>query len=148
MLPMHQFQKPLIKFTLKGFHGGITSAIAWTDKIAYKRARAIAQFSKNKIRSESWDQYVSRINRNTPMSQIWDRIRKMKGMYKQHHTPTLNIQGRLITDSGEVANNLAHHYETVSGHNNYNGDFLHIKPQLERQVLNLTQMKSCHIIVL
>jgi hypothetical protein len=49
------------------------------DKIAYQRSRAIAQFVKNTARKKSWQRYISSLNANTPMSKIWQRVRKMAG---------------------------------------------------------------------
>lgn len=41
------------------------------DKISYNRARARAQYVKDQARKTSWQEYVSTLNKDTPMSQIW-----------------------------------------------------------------------------
>ena len=57
------------------------------DKITYNRSNGNAKLIKNKAHKISRQSYISTINRNTPMSQIWDKIMKINGKYKNNHTP-------------------------------------------------------------
>ena len=47
------------------------------DKIAYSRARAKARLVKRTAKKASWQDYVSRINDNTPAKKVWKRINKI-----------------------------------------------------------------------
>lgn len=112
------------------------------DKIAYSRARAIAQNSKDRLRKQSWQKYVSKINKDTPMSQVWDRFRKMKGIYRDHSEPCLMHQGQLIMDPDGVADLLAKHYANISSSDNYSAKFRQTKNLKESKALNFTTRKA------
>lgn len=112
------------------------------DKITYNRMRAIAQFTKNNARSNSWKQYISSLNSTTPMTKIWARIRKMSGKYKQYQSPCIMHNNTLVTEEGEVANILAQHYESVSSHNSYSAEFLQIKRNQEADQLDFSSREE------
>ena len=62
--------------------------------------------SKRKMR-DSWKNYVSSVNFNTPSKKVWDMIRKITG--KNVASPMLHLKddnGTLITDSVEIVNTL------------------------------------------
>jgi hypothetical protein len=54
------------------------------DKITYSRETAKARHTYFLSRRESWENFVSTINVNTPMTKVWSRIRKMMGKYNSH----------------------------------------------------------------
>ena len=108
------------------------------DLITLKRQTAIARRTKLLARRESWRQYISSINRSTPMSKVWSRIRKMSGKYCSHPPPTLNIGGNSSSDPIEVAEHLANHYATVSASRSYNQVFYDIKQRAEQHPLDFS----------
>ena len=67
------------------------------DKITYNRANANAKLIKN-ARKASWQRFISTIYRNTPMCQIWDKIMKINGKYKNNHTPCIQNGNNQITE--------------------------------------------------
>ncbi|XP_018020252.1 uncharacterized protein LOC108676647 [Hyalella azteca] len=105
------------------------------DKIAYKRARAIAQYTKDTARKESWKRYVSSLNSETPMSKIWQRIRKIAGRPGLTR-PCLRINGAPTTDPQVVATELARYFADISSGQHYPRPFLYLKHQQEQQHLD------------
>ena len=109
---------------------------AVVDKISYNRARARAKYIKKKARKESWQNYVSTINIKTPMSKIWSRMRKMRGIYKSIQNPILKDQNEMKSDPTQVAEILANHYENVSSSQRYCDKFRRIQIQQENNEHN------------
>ncbi|XP_063615604.1 proteoglycan 4-like, partial [Penaeus indicus] len=58
-------------------------------------------------RRTSWRQYVSSINSGTPLAWVWDKVCKIVGKSISMSTPALQLNGIIITDQKEVANELA-----------------------------------------
>ena len=81
------------------------------DLIQFKRFKAIARKVYNNAQRESWKTYVSSINSETPIKQIWNRVNKLRGKYKGAHTPSLNLNGLILNNPTKVANCLG---ETLS----------------------------------
>ena len=105
------------------------------DKIAYKRARAKAQYTKNMARKESWKRFVCSINKDTPLSKIWSRIRKIRGR-QELRAPCLTVGGVTRAEPIEVANIFADHFAGVSAGTHWSRRFLAIKRQQEQINLN------------
>ncbi|KAG5877759.1 hypothetical protein JTB14_033586 [Gonioctena quinquepunctata] len=47
--------------------------------IDLKRERAIAKQVTNKAKRDYWHKYVQSINRNTPLTKVWRKIKKITG---------------------------------------------------------------------
>lgn len=105
-------------------------------KIHFSRMRAAAKCLFRRKEKESWAKYINRINKDTPMSIIWNRINKMSGKYQSHRQPCLESQGSIITEPREIAELLADHYEQVSSSNNYRPEFLRTKFRRELENIN------------
>jgi len=109
------------------------------DKIQYKKAKAKARYILKQTRKNSWKNYVSSLNRKTPMHKIWERVKKMKGKHKNYKTPYISTNDGIVTDSVSVANLLAEHYAMVSSRENYEPQFQRIKIQSERLRLDFNE---------
>ena len=99
------------------------------------QARTKKLFKQNK--RDSWKNYVSSINVNTPSKKAWDMIRKITGKNEaspMHHFKDDN--GTLITDRVEIANTFGEAIEKSSSSNNYSKEFQSIKAQREKQKIN------------
>ena len=74
------------------------------------RSRLIQAITKKSFKRkmrDSWKNYVSSVNFNTPSKKVWDMIRKITG--KNVASPMLHLKddnGTLITDSVEIVNTL------------------------------------------
>jgi len=106
------------------------------DRISLRRATAKAINIKNKAKKDSWNEYISTINSDTPMSKIWARVNKMSGKYPAHHPPCLEIGGVTVSDAADVADALGEHYATISSNDSYSPRFQQIKTQQEARHLN------------
>lgn len=107
------------------------------DKVAYKRARARAQLTKNTARKESWRKYISSINKDTPFTKIWQRIRKMRGK-QQHCVPCLTVGGVTSAAPVTVADLLAEHFAEVSSGSHWSPHFQAVKNNQEQIPLDFT----------
>ena len=99
------------------------------------QARTKKLFKQNK--RDSWNNYVSSGNVNTPSKKVWDMIRKIAGKNvarSMHHLKDEN--GTLITDRVGIANTLGAAIEKSSSSNNYSKEFQSIKAQKEKQKIN------------
>ena len=104
------------------------------DRIEYCRKRAIAKHVQNTAKQESWKNFVSTVNVNTPMTKIWKRIRKIRGSYASYTPPSLVQNHNHITDSDEVAELLARHYERIGSNESYTPAFQRRRQSMEREL--------------
>ena len=104
------------------------------------RARVIQARTKNLFKQkkrDSWKNYVSSVNVNTPSKKVWDMIRKITG--KNVASPIHHLKydnGTLITDRVEIANTRGAAIEKSSSSNNYSKEFQSIKAQKEKQQIS------------
>ena len=99
------------------------------------QARTKKLFKRKK--SDSWKNYVSSVNDNTPSKKVWDMICKMTG--KNVASPMHHLKdetGTLITDRVERANTFGAAIEKSSSSNNYTKEFQSIKARKEKQKIN------------
>ena len=103
------------------------------------RARLIQARTKKLFKQkkrDSWKNYVSSVNVNTPSKKVWDMIRKIteKNVASpMHHLKDEN--GTLITDRMQRANTLGGAIEKSSS-KNYSKEFQCTKAQKEKQKIN------------
>ena len=110
------------------------------------RARLIQartkKFFKQKKR-DSWKNYVSSVNVNTPFKKVWDMVRKVIG--KNVASPMHLFKydnGTLITDRVVIANTLDAAIENSSSSGNYSKEFQSIKAQKEKHKINFTTNRN------
>ena len=100
------------------------------DKIQFNRARAKFRFLIKTSRTNSWREYCSTINENTPLPTVWKRIHKIKGKYSTMKQPILQINNNLVADPRDVANIFGDSLSTISKGCQTNS-FLSIKRRIE-----------------
>ena len=106
-----------------------------SDKIEWKKNRAIATKTFREAKQESWRDYVSTLNVGTMSGEVWKTINKIRGR---------NTREKLILRSGsvyytereEIAEKLAETFAKVSSEENYNPTFLRYKIAAEQTSLN------------
>jgi len=108
------------------------------DKISYNRWRARARYTKQQAKKQSWQAYVSTLNADTPMTKIWQRIRKMTGKYSQHPAPCLTDGQDVTSDPVRVALLLSQHFQSVSASDGYSPAFATVKGRAESMRLDFT----------
>ena len=99
----------------------------------YKRTRANARRVLKEARRMSWRHYVSSINSGTPLSLVWDKVRKIAGRSTRVSSPALQIGGTFITDKTDVANVFAHSMAEISSGVSYTARFNTLRAERERQ---------------
>ena len=82
--------------------------------IAFRRARANARRVLKDARRTSWRAYVSSINSKTPLTQVWNRVRKISGKYAVPSPPVLLNEGMKVADSHAVAELFVDHFARIS----------------------------------
>ena len=95
--------------------------------IAYKKARAQARKVVKAARKAHLRDYMSTVNRTTPLTQVWNTIHILNNRRPYNPIHTLTTDNGVIHDPPQLANALAHHFHTVSSTNNYPPAFLPIK---------------------
>ena len=82
--------------------------------IAYKKCRAQFRRTMKAARRQSWVSFVSTINKRTPTTTIWKKIRKIAGKYIPSPPPVLKINNQHISNPLDVSNIFAEHFANVS----------------------------------
>ena len=103
---------------------------SYTNKIIYQRALAKKKKYFKQAKRQSWQDYISRINTNTPVSSVWNKIRKLSGKFVPKPLPSLIVNNNLISNSQEVAEVLAKHFSKISNHSNYDQEFQQVAAQV------------------
>ena len=85
-----------------------------SNKIKYKRLRAMFQRMQKDSQNFSWKKYVSTLNSNTEDAKVWKKVDKIKGKYQPKPPPTLKINGTALIKPKEVTTALAEHYASAS----------------------------------
>ena len=82
--------------------------------IEFRKARARYRRLLKDSRRESWSSFVTTINCKTPLSLVWNRIRKITGKFTPSPPPILKVGGDTIAEPSVVANMLAEAFANVS----------------------------------
>ena len=106
--------------------------------IAYKKARAHARRTIIKAKQNSWRDYISRINRFTPTTDIWKKIQKISGRYSLPSPPVILQNSSNVYLPRETAECLASHYSSSFKILNRSDKFLETKAYLDNQVFNFS----------
>ena len=74
--------------------------------IAYRKAKAFARRVINEAKADSWRDYVNSLNRFTPTTQVWARIKRIAGRCNSVPLPVLEVRDRNIMHPTEVADEI------------------------------------------
>ena len=75
--------------------------------IAFRKARAFARRTIKEAKAVSWRNYVSSLNRFTPTTQVWTRIKRISGRLSSTPLPALRVNNRDIIHPFNVAEEIA-----------------------------------------
>ena len=95
--------------------------------IIYKRNLAKQKQVFKDARRESFIRYISELKYNSPLTIVWDRVRKLMGKFSPSPLPILKINMVVISDTGEVAEAFARHFSNISSASHYSREFLNIR---------------------
>lgn len=99
----------------------------------FKRLRSEVRHVFRTSKKESWKNYTMSINASTPPAELWDKVRRINGVYGQHKIHYLETDQRRVTGDSEIAETLSNHFEKVAGDRNYSAEFKIFKDQTESQ---------------
>ena len=80
--------------------------------VAFKRCSAKVKWEVKKAKQESWRDYCSRITSDTPISQLWNHVKRLRTPFVRKSQPFI-VPNAVITDSYSKAQALSLHYEQL-----------------------------------
>ena len=109
--------------------------------ISFKKARARFRHQIKTARRESWRIFISSITWKTPISQVWNKLRKIAGKYVPKPPPVLELNGSEVANPKEVGNAFASHFANVS-RKNEEAPYFAYRVQEEQIQLNFKATKT------
>ncbi|KAL4083864.1 hypothetical protein QTP88_029180 [Uroleucon formosanum] len=101
------------------------------DHINLKKARAQARFITKKSKTESWQKYTSSINANTSPTEMWNKIKSIKGINHQLLPPNLLFNDDTLSLPSDIAEAFAQQFKKNSDCSNYDPEFIKFKNTVE-----------------
>ena len=106
--------------------------------IAFRKARAFARRTVQEAKRASWREYVGRLNRFTPLSQVWSQIKRISGSFSSVPLPVLTVEGREILPPVDVANAIGHALAKRCSTSGADPTFLRLKARSEARPLDFS----------
>ena len=100
--------------------------------------RAQARRTIRTAKKSSWQSFVSRINKNTPLRKVWNMIHKIQGKNVKQPIKHLNSNGQTISKLPDIANTIARAISFNSSTKNYSPVFQQYKTQAEHYPISFT----------
>lgn len=113
--------------------------------INFKRLRANAKRIVKESKRAAWQRYVASTSADTCLSDVWNRVRRIKGLSNHFQIPGLLENDNYVTSGHEKATLFARHFETNSSTYNYPPKFLHHKEEQEKHNLELNDISDTPI---
>lgn len=105
--------------------------------IAFKQSKAKTRRYILEAKQESWKNFVSSLNKDTPLKQIWQTIGKIRGIKTKQYIPLIKTGHDTVTDPQAIANILAENFQHVSSNDHYHPEFLSHKMDTEKTKINI-----------
>ena len=100
--------------------------------LAFQRASAKCRWIIKNAKKNSWNKFVSTINRFTPVKTIWNKIRKIDNKTYNPSKIILKKDNQFIIDPQDITTVLGEHFGNVSSDDNYSDEFRAFKNAQER----------------
>ena len=97
------------------------------NQIIYRRALAKQKKTFKQARRESFIRYISELKYDSPLSLVWNRIRKLQGKFSPSPSPILKVDGVYISNAEEVAEVFGRHFSGISSALHYSPAFQSIR---------------------
>lgn len=97
------------------------------DHINLKKARVQARFITKKSKTESWKKYTSSINPNTSPTEMWNKIKSIKGINHQPLPNNLHFNDDTLSLPSDIAEAFAQQFKKNSDCSNYDPEFIKFK---------------------
>ncbi|KAG5863050.1 hypothetical protein JTB14_000188 [Gonioctena quinquepunctata] len=104
--------------------------------VELKKLRARAHRLIKESERTSWEKYVSSLAADTPVSEVWRRIRSFSGKNFYNSPQALVVNDTMITTDQEMSEAFADHYESKSSSLNYDPDFRMINAIEEMRIVD------------
>ncbi|KAL5244817.1 hypothetical protein ACI65C_012227 [Semiaphis heraclei] len=101
------------------------------DHIQLKKARAQSRYITKKSKTETWQKYTSSINTNTPSTEVWNKIKAIKGI-SYHRLPlVLQHNNNSLSTPSDITKAFAEVFQKNSSDSNYDPEFATFKDNFE-----------------
>lgn len=97
----------------------------------FKLLRARARYIIKQSKKRSWEEYTSTMTSSTSLSEVWHKVRRIKGVNTSATVTSLSVNNNTITSDSEIAEALADHYCSASSTSNYDPIFIQNKEEAE-----------------
>ena len=108
------------------------------NAIAFRKARAKAKRVVLEAKRLSWRKYVEKLNRCSPISQVWSQIKQISGRFSAPLSPVLRSQGQDILDPCDVANEIGRAFAERCSTGNSDQLFLQHKRRSEAEEIDFS----------
>ncbi|KAG5869596.1 hypothetical protein JTB14_014725 [Gonioctena quinquepunctata] len=92
----------------------------------------------------SWEEYISSINPEVGLGEIWRKIRVIASKNTMDSPVSLNYDNRVILDPVEICEAFANHFAQNSCSDIYEEDFMNVKTFEKRNILNFNTPHILH----
>lgn len=106
------------------------------DHIQLKKARAYSRYITKKSKTESWQKYTNSININTSSTEIWNKIRAIKGIPYNRLPPVLQHNNTFLSTPLDITEAFAEVFQKNSSDLNYDPVFTTFKNNYEINITN------------
>ena len=103
----------------------------------YHIARAKARRDIRHSKKTSWRNYVSKMNSQTSVKSVWNRIRKIKGKDTRNTVHHLSVNDRDVTSHRDIVNALADNFSHNSS-SAFSTDALSVRKKAEKQTIKFS----------
>lgn len=104
-----------------------------TNLIEFKRLRARARYTIKESKRKSWAEYISTLSSNTPISEVWQKIKRIKGINADRNITHLKKNDMVIITKEHIADIFANTYQEASSDLNHSATFLRFKNSKEAE---------------
>lgn len=108
------------------------------NMIAFKKARAAARRIILEAKRRSWKEYISLLNRFTPVSRVWAQVKRISGVHSSPPLPVLEVRGQTVMQPADVAREIASAFAERCGSNSYDPAFLRHKRRCEAESVDFS----------
>ena len=110
------------------------------NKIVFRRLNAMCRRTFKQAKKKAWMRFVSSINVETILGQIWKKVNKIKGKYSKHPKSLLKKPNGEVTDDPKKASQIfAEAFASFSSVENYLIKFFKRKKTEERKNIDFSE---------
>ena len=108
----------------------------------YKICRAQARRILRQSKRETFKKYISKINNRTPMSKVWQMIKKLRGSTGSPIQHVFNNDGSISETDHSISNTLAETISKNSSSENYTKNFQNHKNKTESKCIDFSSFEE------